>query len=329
MCVHEVKGTKLLNYCIDPVLDALNNTCRLACKETTVSKSNILTKQPLLSFFLLTFIITWGIWTPLVIYYYLSPFQVSFTSTPVPLILLAFLGFFGPTFAALILTGLEEGRSGIKKLFSGWKLWRVGAKWYLAIFVSQIVIDFVATQLYVSIFGASPEVNWSAWIMVFPAFLQAAFIGGPLAEETGWRGYALPRLMKSRSALTASLIIGVIWATWHLPISLIPGANFPVPLDPLVFLVFSLNVIFISIVMTWLFNNTRGSVFVCYLYHVVLNTALFGTIFHFDNFEFTWWVKMCFITALHGILAISLVVFFGPARLSRKTEDRQLLGPNE
>lgn len=282
-----------------------------------MSHSNILTRRPLTSFFVLTYIISWGIWTPLVVYYYQSPFPVSFSSTPLPLILLAFLGFFGPTFAALIMAGLEEGRNGIKKLLSGWKKWRIGIHWYLVIFLSQLVIDLVATSLYISMFAPSVEVTWSAWYMVLPSFLQAAFIGGAIAEETGWRGYALPRLLKSKSALTSGSIIGLIWAAWHLPICLIPGANFPVPLSLQVFSVFLLNAIFISIIMTWLYTNTRGSIFICYLYHALLNTALLGVIFHFVNFESAWWTKMCYGTALHGLFALGLVLFFGPARLSR------------
>jgi len=142
-----------------------------------LSASNILARKPLPSFFSLTFVISWGIWIPLVLYYYLNPFPVSFSSTPVLLILCAFLGFFGPTFAALIMAGLEGGRSGIKSLLSGWKRWRVGIQWYLAILVSQIVIDLVGTQACISVFGLTPEVDWSAWTRVFPAFLRAAFIG--------------------------------------------------------------------------------------------------------------------------------------------------------
>jgi membrane protease YdiL (CAAX protease family) len=164
-------------------------------------------------------------------------------------------------------------------------------------------------------------VTWNAWYTVFPMFLQSALIGGAIAEETGWRGYALPRLLKTKSALISSIIIGVIWGAWHLPISLIPGANFPVPLNPLLFFVFMLSVSIISIVMTWLFNNTGGSLWMCFLYHALLNTALFGAIFRFADFGSAWWVKLCFSTALRGIFALLLVVFFGARHLSRKSEN--------
>jgi membrane protease YdiL (CAAX protease family) len=286
-----------------------------------MTRSTILTRKPLVSFFVLTCAISWAIWTPIVIYYYRNPFPISFTETPILLILLAFLGFFGPTFSALIMIGLEEGGKGMKRLLSGWKPWRVGIQWYLAILASQIVIELLATQLYITFFDVRAKMTWAAWYGVFPMFLRAALIGGAIAEETGWRGYALPRLMKTKSALISSTIIGLIWGAWHLPISLIPGANFPVPLNPLLFSVFLLNAISISIVMTWLFSNTRGSIFICYLYHALLNTALFGAVFHFDDMESAWWAKMCFGAALRGIFALLLVVLFGAARLSRREGD--------
>jgi membrane protease YdiL (CAAX protease family) len=289
-----------------------------------MARSNMLTRKPILSFFVLAYVISWAIWAPLVAYYYQSPFLISLTETPVPLILLAFLGFFGPTFSALIMAGLEGGSGGIKKLLSGWRRWRVGVWWYLAILASQIVIQLAATGLYITLFDVRPTITWNAWYGVFPMFLQAALIGGAIAEETGWRGYALPRLMQAKSALISSIIIGLIWGAWHLPISLIPGANFPVPLTPVLFIMFSLNTTFISIIMTWLFNNTKGSLFICYVYHALLNTALFGSIFHFADVESAWRVKTCFGTALRGLFALLLVVFFGPIRLSRKKSGGEL-----
>ncbi len=278
-----------------------------------------LTRNPLRSFFILTFAISWAIWTPLVINYYRNPFPISFANTPPFLILLALLGFFGPTFAALIMAGLENGGSGIKALLSGWKKWRVGAGWYLAIVLSQLAIEWLAIQYYISQYEPNPEINWSLWYLALPALLQSAFIGGALAEESGWRGYALPRLQASHSALKSSLIIGFIWAVWHLPISLIPGANFPVPLTLSVFAIFLLNVVFISIIMTWLFNNTKGSLFIGYVYHALLNTALLGSVFRFANIENLWMVKVSFSMALHGLFALILLLVFGSARLSRKS----------
>ncbi|MFX0066198.1 MAG: type II CAAX prenyl endopeptidase Rce1 family protein [Candidatus Hermodarchaeota archaeon] len=280
------------------------------------------TKRPVLSFFLLTFIISWGIWIPALILYMLNPFPlVSLASVPLPLLILYTLGFFGPTFAALIITGLQEGPSGITKLLSRWKIWRIGMQWYLATLLIEIVVVLVAIQLYILLFTLSPQVTWGLWYLFFPVFLQFALIGGPIAEETGWRGYALPRMMKSQNALNASLLLGLLWAIWHLPVKFV---DIPVPLDPFIFGIFSLNTITLSVIMAWLFNNTRGSVFICYLYHIMVNTVgtvLLGAIFHFENVGLTWMMTVTFITALHCVLAIALVLFYGPTLSHNKIED--------
>jgi membrane protease YdiL (CAAX protease family) len=286
-----------------------------------VRRLNPLARYPLISFFALTALISWAIWTPIVIQYYRNPFPVSFEETPAYLILLAFLGFFGPTIAALILSGLEGGREEIKRLLSGWKLWRVGLRWYLAFFLSQLAIEFLATQLYIGQSNATPQIDWGNWAGFLPTFLRAALIGGAIAEETGWRGFALPRLQETRSALSASVIIGLIWGVWHLPISLVPGANFPVELNLTLFAVFVLNAVFISIVMTWLYNNTGGSIFVCYLYHALLNTGLLSAIYKFKNLESAWWGKMYYGTVLRGAFALLLVSYFGARWLSRTGEN--------
>jgi membrane protease YdiL (CAAX protease family) len=286
-----------------------------------VRRLNPLVRNPLISFFALTALISWAIWTPIVIQYYRNPFPVSFEETPIYLILLAFLGFFGPTIAALILSGLEGGREEIKRLLSGWKLWRVGLRWYLAFFLSQLAIEFLANQLYIGQSNATLQIDWGNWAGFLPTFLQAALIGGAIAEETGWRGFALPRLQEKRSALSASVIIGLIWGAWHLPISLVPGANFPVELNLTLFAVFVLNAVFISIVMTWLYNNTGGSIFICYLYHALLNTGLLSAIYKFKNLESAWWGKMYYGTVLRGAFALLLVAYFGARWLSRTGEN--------
>ena len=286
-----------------------------------VKRLNPLAQNPLLSFFVLTYVIAWVIWTPIVIHYYHDPFPVSFAETPIYLILLAFLGFFGPTFAALILSGLNGGKEEVKQLLSGWKLWRVGLRWYLAFFLSQLAIEYLATQLYISYSNTTPQIDWSNWASFLPTFLRAALIGGALAEETGWRGYALPRLQENHSALRSSVIIGLIWGVWHLPISLVPGANFPIELNLTLFIVFVFNAVFISIIMTWLFNNSGGSIFICYIYHALLNTSLFGAVIKFVNLESAWWGKMYYGTVIRGAFALLLVAAFGAKWLARTGEN--------
>ena len=116
--------------------------------------------------------------------------------------------------------------------------WRVGPQWYLFVVGSYGLIILAALGVNALLGGALPEgvqrrpaegVQLTPWytvplqfIVLFPLYL---FVGGPLAEEPGWRGFALPRLLKNHSALFSTLVIGVIWALWHLPLFAVPGTG--------------------------------------------------------------------------------------------------------
>jgi membrane protease YdiL (CAAX protease family) len=243
---------------------------------------------------------------------------------PLPFVISAFIGMFGPTFAALIMAGTQEGGSGLRKLLSRWKIWRVGIQWYIIIPVILIAIQLAAIQLYIGFFAVSPQINLGLWYMFFLDFLASGFMGGPICEETGWRGYALPRMLKSQSALKSGLILGVMWAVWHVPGLLIPGFVIPVPLDPLIFLNFLLDVISLSVIMTWLFNNTRGSVLIAFLFHSAHNSIIatvLTSIFHFENIEIAYSITHWFVVPLQWVLVILLIILFGSTHLSHKLED--------
>jgi membrane protease YdiL (CAAX protease family) len=98
------------------------------------------------------------------------------------------------------------------------------------------------------------------------------FAGGPVFEEIGWRGFALPRLQRLYGPLIGSLILGTLWALWHSPLFLIPSWDTPHGsfLDAALFLVWAVS---ITIVFTWVFNNTKGSVLMAILAHGSVNTA--------------------------------------------------------
>ncbi len=284
---------------------------------------NILAKNPLLSFFSLSYIISGGIWIPIVIYYHLSPFSVSLENTPIQLILLAFLGLFGPTFAALIMSWLQDGSSGVKRLLSRWKTVRVGIRWYLIIPVINFVTTLDAIQINITFLGRTPQINWGLWYLFFTDFLRWMILGGPIAEETGWRGYALPRLMTSRNALNSSLILGVLWGCWHLPLLFIPGAAVPVPFEPSILLIYILNSVSLSVIFTWLYNNTGGSVFIAYLFHAgvnsIPNTLL--TIYHFGAPAATYWSTIWVIIAGNWAFALIIIFYAGSTYLSRRFKD--------
>lgn len=181
---------------------------------------------------------------------------------------LAIPGAFGPAIAAGIVILISDGD------LRAWALqvlrWRVSPRWYFiaiglpialvlggvggAIFVAGGPIDFGLIPQRLPLFVAS--------------FLLATLIGGG-QEELGWRGFALSRLQQSYSALTASLVIGVVWATWHLPLFLLGAPRNQTGL----FALYAVLVVGFSILLTWQYNSTGGSVLLAMLLHGGINAS--------------------------------------------------------
>lgn len=209
-------------------------------------------------FFVLTFLISWGFWLP---HWLLAPQSE----------LLRVAGTFGPTLAALTLTTREEGRAGLRRLWQRLWRWRVGGGWYLFSFTGTAVVVLAALALYRAGGGSAPLTfnDPAQWYLIIPVFFYVLFFS-VLGEEIGWRGYALPRLQKCYGPTSASLIIGLVWVCWHLPLFWTPG-NFH---QELPFTLFLLQGIALSFLYTWLMNGTGGSLLLPHLFHAASNTTL-------------------------------------------------------
>jgi membrane protease YdiL (CAAX protease family) len=179
----------------------------------------------------------------------------------------------GPTLSAFVMTGVTEGREGVRRLVRRIVLWRVGFQWYLVVLLGVPAIVLLST---VVVPGALASFQASAvpstlflYVVAGPIFL---FAGGPVFEEIGWRGFALPRLQRLHGPLIGSLILGTLWALWHLPLFLIPSWDTPHhnPLDVALFVIWAVS---ITIFFTCVFNNTRGSVLMVILAHGSINSA--------------------------------------------------------
>jgi uncharacterized protein len=255
--------------------------------------------RPLVVFFVLTFAITWGLGAC----YALFPvrFEALFgeISNTNPLFLVAV---YAPSVSALIVTGYTRGVSGLRELLSRLLRWRVGLKWYLTVFLGVPLLLLGSAALSAWFSGESLKLGPKDWQLALYALLvQLVTDPGPLGEELGWRGFALPRLLERWSALSASLILGVIWGLWHLPaffISGLPQSHFSLP-------AFLVGTVALSVLMTWVFQNTRGSVLIAVLIHWLFN----GSDLPRGSFP-----------AVAGVLtlaAIMVVVVSGPTHLSR------------
>lgn len=226
-------------------------------------------------------------------------------------------------YAALIMTGLTQGRREVVNLLKRFLIWRVGWKWYLAALLlspglatlavglnaaaTRTPADFDAVFAH-QIFGPGTDLI----PFIIPFFLFDAITNG---EEIGWRGYVLPRLQAKHSALAASLITGLIWSFWHLPKFLGPEKNTPFPL-------FVIGTTAAAVLYTWLFNNTEGSLLLVTLFHAASNTA--GVFLPIANTAAGGNLGAASFYVFLEVIAAAVVVYAaGAARLSRK-EPKQI-----
>jgi uncharacterized protein len=228
----------------------------------------LLARHPLLFFVLIAYAGTWVVWLPFLIS--ADGIGLMSFSSPLPLIVTGGLGTFtGPALAAFIMTGVTEGRAGIRRLLQKIVLWRVGLRWYLfALLGLPMIMTLGAIVVPGNLASFEPMDPIFLLLAYLPFFVYPALIiGGPLGEEPGWRGFALPRLQQLQGPLVGSLILGVIWTFWHVaPVWLASwyGAGILNIYNLVLYLLF---ITAWTIVMTWVFNNTKGSLFMAIVVH--------------------------------------------------------------
>jgi len=220
---------------------------------------------PLLGFFALTFVVTWTC--------FLSAVALSrdlASGGPGPGIdALVLLGTFAPALVALALTARAAGGAGVRALLRRLFAWRVSARWYLFAAGYMAAIKLTVALVHRLASGAWPHFGHEAWYVMIAATLFSTGIGGQTGEEIGWRGYALPRLAARLGLARASILLGVIWAVWHLPLFFLRGADtygqsFPVYL---------MQVTALSVAMAWLYWRTHGSLLLTMLMHAAINNT--------------------------------------------------------
>ncbi len=184
----------------------------------------------------------------------------------------------GPLIAAFTVTFLEDGSKGVRRLARKGLDFRFGIGWYLVIFLLFPVLIGGALLLATVSGEPVPELVALADPVSIPiAFVYILFLGGPLQEEFGWRGYALEHLQEEWSALASSIVLGLIWGGWHLPLFFMPRQEFYYQ-RPIWGLVLSTTLV--SILFTWLYNNTGRSILAALLFHTMFNLShyLFPTL---------------------------------------------------
>jgi uncharacterized protein len=230
----------------------------------------LLARHPLVSFFVLAYAGTWLTELP----YVLSkdgagilPFSSPLLIWTSPLTI-----FMGPFLAAFVMTGAIEGREGVGRFLRRFVLWRVGFRWYLFAFFGIPVIAVLSVVVIPGVLGSFKGLGALAPLSLLGVFVYVLFLGGALGEEPGWRGFALPRLQSLHGPLLGTLILGPLWALWHLPLFLTPWNE----LTTFNVVVFVLATTCFAIMYTWVFNNTKGSVLMAILIHASFNASVTG-----------------------------------------------------
>lgn len=197
---------------------------------------------------------------------------------------------FGPSIAGVIIIAATSGKPGLQDLGKRALRWRVGLLWWaVALFISGLIL-VASLGIEMILGGQLPSFAFfkQAWYLA-PVFFLLTIVGGPLGEEFGWRGFALPHLQRRWNPLLASIIIGVVWGLWHLPLFFQPGSlHFQLGIQLLP--VFVIGEIVLATLITWVYNKTGGSLLVG---GIILHNA--------DNFWSTLLLTdVTFATVLHG-----------------------------
>lgn len=214
-------------------------------------------------FFVATFGWTWALWIPA------GLAERGSIDLPVPVLLLWLTGAFGPMVAGIVVSAHTSGVAGVKALFGQLTFRGVSPRWY-AIAAGIGALNLAPAVVHTASGGGVDGAALAAQLVALPVvFVLIATVGGGLDEEMGWRGFALPRLQAALHPVAANLLLGSIWAAWHLPMWLDPAssyADYPVP-------VYVATIVGQSFVLGWAYNASGNSLLIAVLAHASANTV--------------------------------------------------------
>jgi membrane protease YdiL (CAAX protease family) len=221
-------------------------------------------RRALLKFFFITFAITWPSFSAVAAFSAGAAPNFALLRGPI-----LFLGIFAPSIVALSLTARAEGKEGVLALLRRLVKADVALRWYLFAVGYMAAVKLTVALLHRVFLGAWPRFGGEAWYVMLAATIGSLIIGGQSGEEIGWRGFALPRLATRFGYGAGSIILGVIWALWHLPLFFVRDAD----TYGQSFILYTLQVTAISVAIAWLYQRTNGSLLLTMLMHSAINNT--------------------------------------------------------
>lgn len=223
------------------------------------NRPNPVRRHPVAAFYVLAFAFAWLGWVPQTLHARgLFPFDSP---------LLSLLGGAGPTLAAVLVIWALKGKDGPRDLFAPLGRWRASWGWWAFAFLAWFGMAGVALgvgALFGHRFDAVLRFTWPALPAIFVTMLLSN-----VWEEIGWRGFALPRLQERHGDLAIAVIMGLLWSLWHLPLLLNPAS----PMSQLPWVGEVVFSIALTVIYTWLYNGTGGSLLFVSVFHAMSNTV--------------------------------------------------------
>jgi membrane protease YdiL (CAAX protease family) len=225
--------------------------------------------------------------------------------------------FIGLSVASVVMALASGGIPALRDLISRWLRWRVNPVWYAVALLLTAVLCLIASGIFVVI-GGSIAIGKDATLPQTLMYILTHLLLFLVTEETAWRGFALPRLQKRYSALTASLILGVLWGAWHIPLFLVPGSF----QSTLPFVGFILSAMATCVLHTWIFNHTDGSVLIAAIFHAATDGVIvyLGVATGATNL---FWV----FVGVQVVAAVIVTAVTGARYLSRRTPPASTVYP--
>lgn len=271
------------------------------------------------AFFLLTFIYSWSLWLPFVLAGIIG-IKISFTFSALRNSAVM-LGAFAPLLAAVTMIARKAGWPGVREYFRQAFNFRAKRRYFALAFLLPLIIT-AATHYIVNFMGIDslprtllPDNLPAPFIVLAIVYFMAMMVAGGGQEEFGWRGYAQEPLQQRFGMLGGSLVLGVIWGLWHLPLWFLPGeghANYP-------FLAFLLYIISLAVIMGWLFNASGKKLVITWIAHAMGNTVapLFPVLHMAKVPQPGYWLW----AGLHLMVALGLTIWSRGKHIDRCPEE--------